>query len=104
MGMFDTLIINSSQLPISDQERYNLKDVWFQTKDLECLLDEYEITDRGELLYTVFGESRSDKQSPRKIDFSGRISFYGYGDIGGWYEFDAHFKDGKLINIFKLKP
>ena len=47
MGLYDTLTINLSRLPISKSDQKLLKKEDFQTKDLDNCLSEYRITDDG---------------------------------------------------------
>ena len=49
MGMFDEVFINSEKLPISDVDKEKLKGHDFQTKDFDCLMEHYFITDDGDL-------------------------------------------------------
>ena len=46
MGMFDTIHINSAMLPVTDEEKklFGKSPDW-QTKSLDCTLDDYYITD-----------------------------------------------------------
>jgi hypothetical protein len=50
MGMFDYIIVDAQQLPVSPSERELLKNKNFQTKDLENCLLSYEITNEGEIM------------------------------------------------------
>jgi len=91
MGMFDTIFIKK-KLPLTKElKALNIK--WekepFQTKDLENLLDTYEITRSGELRHlwqervwkdddSAFLKGYMDvvKEEWRKVDFHGTINFY----------------------------
>jgi hypothetical protein len=91
MGMFDTIFIKK-KLPLTKKLKA-LKIDWakepFQTKDLENLLDTYEITRSGELRHlwqervwkdddSAFLKGYLDvvKEEWRKVDFHGTINFY----------------------------
>jgi hypothetical protein len=50
MGMYDNLSIKTEKLPISDKDKKRLGNrVLCQTKDLDNLLSNYEITDKNKL-------------------------------------------------------
>jgi hypothetical protein len=49
MGMFDTVYINSSLLPVTAQEQAQLRDIEFQTKSPDSMLAYVYITDEGDL-------------------------------------------------------
>lgn len=96
----------------------------FQTKNLHRTMDEYTITQDGELVGQVYDiVDRSDpslgglaglagcmtRENIRPLpmpDYTGEIRFYtdygprnknGWG--GGWIEFSSYFRDGKLVSI-----
>jgi hypothetical protein len=97
---------------------------WFQTKDLACMLDRYEIREDGTLwkeecdyedrsnpnaegLARFYGcLTRVNKRWIQCITFTGEIAFYaqatavGTKDIGqqhaGWIEFSTYFVRGEL--------
>lgn len=82
MGMFDTITVSKDyQLPIDDEQQRHIDDHvgvdkrWnrrFQTKDLDCLLDYYEIDADG-CLWKVF-----DNGSRDMTDITTTIDFYDY--------------------------
>ena len=101
MGMFDTIhcehMLPGKQPP---------EGMTFQTKDLDCTLSDYAITDSGDLM----------NQKHRRVMFSGMIQFYGSnlvacaGGLRGkrytrdgqdevWVEYDAVFVRGKLVGL-----
>ncbi len=101
MGMFDTV---RCQLPLPD-----LKDpahVEFQTKSLYCHLDDYIITKAGRLIL-VGGIKGSG--ADLDVHYHGMLNFYGTKDQKqgynpeNWYEYDAKFTDGTLVNVERIK-
>lgn len=100
MGMFDMLKCDYP-LPVHPE----MQEREFQTKSLDCGLDQYLITADGKLELV-----RSDYICVFNSDtFRGEIRFYdqelerGIGldeqDFGAWREWSAIFIDGKLFNI-----
>ncbi len=100
MGMFDTIFVKK-KLPLTKElKALNVK--WeeepFQTKDLESLMETYEITKTGKLNYLwqervwkdddgAFLKGYMDvaKEEWRKVDFHGTINFYtSYCDNDGY--------------------
>ena len=81
------------------------KEHTFQTKDLECNLWKYEITDDGRLLCHIWQEDNSYISNEIK-DYHGYITFY-HGVRKGvdmeWHEYVAKFTDGKLVELI-AKP
>jgi hypothetical protein len=85
MGMFDNL---TCEYPLPAEP--NPDDNSFQTKDFECQLEHYTITADGRLL-------RKDTA----VQYHGVIRFYTYtGEM--WFEYEAKFADGNLIDIRAL--
>jgi len=124
MGMFDTLKINMDKLPLTPEERKGLgKEPWFQTKDFDCTLTEVYITDEGELkinrweyesvpmeerphpneegLLGIVGSLRRGNERLETIPYHGYVNFYTDGKDDRWYEFNAKFTDGKLVEVTK---
>lgn len=92
MGMYDTIKIDPKLLPVRKAMFAGIdwhKMEW-QTKSLDCDLEHYELTENG--LYHDL------KDLP---NFTGTINFYS-DDAGKWLEFDATYKNGKLVSIIKL--
>lgn len=94
MGMFDTI---RCEYPLRDKQ---FQKESFQTKSLECLLDEYKITKRGRLV--LVGSGRRNK-SDQIVDTEhhGDIRFYtsvGERDDGSyeWVEYEARFTEGTV--------
>lgn len=91
MGMFDSLIVKK-KLPLTKELKaldVNWEKEVFQTKDLENLLDTYEITKSGKLKHlwqerewkdddSAFLKGYLDvvKEEWRNVDFHGTINFY----------------------------
>ena len=94
MGMFDTL---KCEYPLPDAIVQNDS---FQTKTLECLLDDYTITKDGKLIQHRERHYQSSAQD-FEIDFHGDLRFYtskGSREENNyeWFEYIARFTDGKL--------
>ena len=124
MGMFDSISV-AAQLPYSEEMKELGLDTnkhVFQTKDLDCLLNEYII--QGDSLYItkyktetwVEGDTNSKSVLGRighlkkgepyleLVDFHGKINFYDYvDDVQGkwdcWIEYVATFTNNKLTEI-----
>lgn len=114
MGLFDTVYIEV-ELP----DGYKGKE--FQTKDLDCLLDEIKITADGKLMRLHYDLVKSDQTSGKREwpifkreneewrplilrdrPFHGIMEFYTREkDI--WYEYEAKFTDGQLVEIIKVE-
>jgi hypothetical protein len=83
MGMYDDV---TCEHPLPGEPKP--KDNHFQTKDLDCLMDRYTITRDGRLL-----------KKKAEVQFHGMLNFYTYTDDDMWFEYDAKFTDGRLIEI-----
>ena len=109
MGMFDYVRI---AFPLPDEI---VQHVEFQTKDLDCLLDEYRITKDGKLellVYdtvpvpdsdAIFGyhmERFNERWQP--WDFHGDLVIYTYGLDGRFYEYVVHFVEGEVAWVKRL--
>lgn len=89
MGMYDTISVRyplpvDPPLPIGEK---------FQTKDLGCDLDEYDLTEDGEL-----------HLDGSLCSFTGVVRFYAMLDGRGWVEFEAHFQGGWLTRAITRVP
>ena len=134
MGMFDTVLCKYP-LPLSDLLKglqVNWKDVGFQTKDLDCSMALYEITEEGllneevlEREYIYYTDEELQAMTPKPwnpykevviknkhmkpVNHHGIINFYevikytATQDI--WVEFNAYLIYGKLdkIELFKVE-
>ena len=111
MGMFDyvrveRIIPGYTELPTEE----------FQTKSLECLMENYVISNNGELYrekwdyewidddrHVLHGHERKIPDTYRReylTDFHGDIIFYEGKNIEGkWRDYTARFTDGKLTRI-----
>jgi hypothetical protein len=83
MGMFDEVTCEYA-LPGEPKP----KDINFQTKNFDCLLDHYMITKDGRLM-----------KENSQVQFHGVLRFYTYTDDDMWFEYEANFADGRLIEI-----
>ncbi len=103
MGMFDTLHINPSMLPLTEVEDYiKLSKETYQTKSLERLLLTYRITEDGYLEYKDNYSEISPSDWSRVMNFNGIVTFYTLIDESSeWFEFIATFIDGQLFNIVR---
>jgi len=128
MGMF-SYIKCKKELPLTDELK-SLSVKWneaaFQTKDLDNCLENYIISEDGELLeevieyeYTYYTEEEKKqkdykpwnivkdekivKQETKKVDFHGKIIFYETFDLNDeesmWVDFTSYFIYGKLDKI-----
>ncbi len=103
--MFDTILINTEKLPISDEDKARLKGEIFQTKSLESSLDVYRITDEG-VLETDWNANfenagTNTEQNWEIVPITDSIKFY-TSDNGEWFEFVALFEEGKLLTIKRI--
>jgi hypothetical protein len=101
MGMFDTL---KCEYPLPDKI---VQGDSFQTKSLDCLLDNYTICKDGKL---ILHRQRHYEASVKKItiDFHGNLRFYtSQGsretDNYEWFEYVARFTDGNLQWIKRVE-
>jgi hypothetical protein len=132
MGMF-SYIKCKKELPLNDELK-NIDVVWedaqFQTKDLDNCLDNYVITENGDLIediieyeYTYYTEEEKklkshrpwdivkdqkiSKQYTKQVNFHGTIKFYEMFDLSEeediWADFEAYFTYGKLDKIELVK-
>jgi hypothetical protein len=122
MGMYDYLFINTDKLPVSDEEKKIIGDnPGWQTKCLDCELTEVYITDDNELkvnkyelqptpleerpfpngegLKGLIGSLKRVNERLENIPYNGTINFYTNIQKEYWYEFNAKFIDGKLVEI-----
>lgn len=83
MGMFDDITCERP-LPGPTQPPYKS----FQTKDFDCLMDHYTITGDGTLT-----------KDGVPVPFHGMVNFYTFTPEHMWFEYNAKFTDGKLIEI-----
>jgi hypothetical protein len=125
MGMFDYLFIDTNMLPISDEEKIIIGDEpGWQTKDFENIMTEIYITNDGELkinqweyesvpkeerphpdddgLSGLVGSLRRSNENLETIPHHGYVNFY-TSISKKWYEFNAKFTDGKLVEIKRTK-
>ena len=121
MGMYDNLKIATSMLPLTDSEKLSIgENCDWQTKDFECILSTAEITHDGKLKFLTFkhewdetiksemfefigmgGLVIKDKKWIELNDYHGYVNFYtSVNNI--WYEFNAKFTDGQLVNIERI--
>lgn len=106
MGMYDNLKCKRP-LPLKNASEYV-----FQTKDLDCMMDQYEIREDGTLwheAYEVRVEETDeaplgmwlhrDNKRWEHISLTGEIRFYDYSDGGDWVEFSAYYVNGELKHL-----
>jgi hypothetical protein len=125
MGMFDYLFIDTKMLPVSDEEKILIgNEPGWQTKDFDNILTEIYITNDGELKINrweydvVPKEERPHPDDDGVLGLSGSlertnvrletIPHHGYVNFytsisKKWYEFNAKFTDGKLVEIKEEK-
>jgi hypothetical protein len=95
MGMFDEIRCDYPLPETPDDGK-----VQFQTKDFDCILAYYRITEEGRLVMKV----RWDDTEERNVDHHGFVNFYTCaGDrregTFKWWEYNAKFTDGQLVSI-----
>ena len=112
MGMFDTLKVEIKIPGFSE-----VPNIEFQTKSLDCALENYVITNNGELYREVWehkwiedethflgGYDYRIPDSYRReylTDYHGDIIFYeGRSADGTWRDYTARFTEGKLTRIW----
>lgn len=109
--MFDYIRVHPSLLPVTPEERNAIEneECDFQTKDLDCYLNEYEITPDGFLILVneMIG-GWNYQEVYRQIKYHGHLRFYTEVYFGTednlkveWYEFQAKFTDGKMVEIIR---
>ena len=109
MGMFDYVICEYEiPLPKDCKELSNVKwnEYTFQSKDMNCLMDDYRISKKGKLLVR---ESRPDfyDKPPKDLpevesSYHGELNFYAYEQRNKYdysVSFNAKFSYGKLDAI-----
>jgi len=100
--MFDRI---KCSYPLPDKE---IQDEFFQTKNLENGLLEYEIVEGG-WLFKIRDYKNDDSwetvelDKPKLVKHTGCINFYTFTNHHNirstWYEYQAYFVNGKLKNI-----
>jgi len=101
MGMFDTI---RCEYALPDKE---FQEESFQTKCLECLLDEYTVTKRGRLILHM-QRPYQKKSKDIDIEYHGDIRFYtsigtrGQGSFE-WIEYQVRFTEGKVQWIKRVE-
>ncbi len=121
--MYDTLIISTEKLPISDEEKKIIgKSPNWQTKSFDCEMTEIYITDEGELkinrweyeevpkeerpypneegLKGLIGCLRRINERLETISHHGFVNFYAKVEEN-IYSFSAKFTNGNLVSIEK---
>ena len=83
MGMYDNLLYQGKK---------------YQTKNFECGMDDYILTDEGHLLRNVSGWSKEENYVD--THYHGIVTFYTI-DQETWIEYTAKFTDGILVEIVK---
>lgn len=96
MGMFDTVYIESIDLPVSQKAADILKGEDYQTKSLDCQLDTINLKMGSPPVKKLFNSGKIELDTD--VD---TITFYTTtgDDNGDWWEFEAMFKDGALVII-----
>ena len=119
MGMFDTITINASMLPVTEKDRKRLEGQHYQTKSLNESLQHYRITDEGvletdwdmlwwELNNCSWGKVKLVEKVPPQenwviVKITDSIRFYTYAEENNeYFEFVAFFELGKMLIIRRL--
>ena len=97
MGMFDSFDVRNNKFGIP----YSDKPYDYQTKDLECNLDDFVFKDDN--IYFVSSNGRDDPLEPELLNYSGEIGIYTLlrtNDLNiEWAEFTLVVERGKVIKI-----
>ncbi len=95
MGMFDDIEFDY-RMPDGFESRSG-----YQSKDLECTGDRYEVTPNGRIVRSYYsGWPRDDEKRPLgDLHYNGMLNIYDGGFGGAWHEYDLEFRDGDLIAI-----
>lgn len=97
MGMFDEV---RCTLKMPDGFQADVTNL-YQTKDMDCQLDIYEIDGKGQLcLVKDFNAQYRDE--PRKlgpIDWTGELAIYTADADGKWHEYEIVFYKGRIQSI-----
>lgn len=120
--MYDNLKIKTAMLPLSESEKESIgENVEWQTKDFECILSTAEITDDGKLRFQTFTIYWDKNQKSGLFQLTGKMGalcekdhkwvdlpeYHGFVNFystenGIWYEFNAKFTDGQLVEIKRV--
>jgi len=125
MGLYDDV---KCKYKLPDAPRVVQNDV-FQTKDLDCMMCSYTITEDGGLVqhiyeyYEVPEEERPNYGTPewenkplakligsmgskfledKEINYHGIISIYTIAKGNAWWEYEIKFTDGKVIDVKRI--
>jgi hypothetical protein len=100
MGMFDEICCHLPLPDPRDQDRV------FQTKDLDCSLDCYRITEEGVLEIANYGGCQESEIGHiwEPVDITGEIQFHDLDDEApagesGWLCYVAQFERGKVTKV-----
>ena len=104
MGMFDNIIVEKDNI-------FGIADADYQSRSLNCALDTYTIYKDGTIAITdiltdtfqwwIHETNTPDpKRLPARLtNINGVFSIYGDDKDGGWYEYDMHVEDGKVVKV-----
>jgi len=122
MGLYDDV---KCKYKLPGAPRIVQNDV-FQTKDLECMMCSYTITEDGELIYHIYeyyevpeedrphygtpewddkpltkliGSMGSKFLEDKKINHHGIINIYTIAKNNEWWEYEIKFTDGKIVDV-----
>ncbi len=104
MGMYDTFHPRLDKLGLTDIEKENLQDGWWQTKGFENILTEVFWNEDD----TLSIDTRENRRFPSKkgdivpITDSGSFQFYTNDVNDQWYEYQILYSKGKVIEINRL--
>lgn len=100
MGMFDTINIDKKWL----SKNLKKENSGWQTKDLECLLFQYNIDKKGKLILNKDNNSWIERPHnlPDYNKYSGIIEAYNIGNNNKFRTLNITFKEGFLIKIEEI--
>lgn len=117
MGMYDDLVV---KVPLPDWPE-GITQGEFQTKSLECMLDDYELREDGTLWHETYEiEDRSDpnaigihrlagmmtriNQRWEQVTLTGEVRFHDYfAEENLFIDYSAYFVDGRLTELHRIK-
>lgn len=92
MGMFDNVVV---KYKINGNYQNTVKE--WQTKDLDCGLDRYTITEDGKLWKETNPLGDPKVIIPERFCYNGTINFYGSDKNKVWIDCKITFEDGVVV-------
>ena len=102
MGMFDKVNVECKLPDLGYRS-----DIQFQTKDFDCVLDDYTVTDLGRLkaFKIRYDENKKRIITNQFVNFTGSFEIHYYDDKEKLdLKYALFFERGYLKNIMKIEP